>query len=142
VRVVFDRRLRASPAARLFSTLPAGPVIIITSRDAVRSQAERAAALTRAGVGLEVADTLADALTVLAGKDVQSVLLEGGAALHQAAWEERLVDYVQLYVAPMAVGHGTPLAPGPASAIASLQEQTIRMLGPDVLIEGYVHRPH
>ena len=30
-RVVFDRRLRTPPAARLFSTLDAGPVIIVTS---------------------------------------------------------------------------------------------------------------
>ena len=143
MRVVFDRRLRASPTARLFSTLQAGPVIIVTSPEAVRLRAERAAALEGAGATLETADaTIADALRLLAEKGVQSVLLEGGAALHQAAWEEGLVDYVQLYVSPVAIGQGTPLASGPASAIASLQEQTVRMLGPDVLIEGYVHRPH
>jgi len=142
-RVVFDRRLRASPTARLFSTIPAGPVIIITSPEAVRLQAERAGALARAGATLEVVDaTVSGALRRLAEKGIQSVLLEGGAALHQAAWEEGLVDYVQLYVAPVALGQGIPVAPGPASAISSLREQTVRMLGPDVLIEGYVHRPH
>ena len=31
-RVIFDRRLRTPPTARLFSTLTAGPVIILTSR--------------------------------------------------------------------------------------------------------------
>ena len=30
-RVVFDRRLRTPPGARLLSTLPAGPVIILTT---------------------------------------------------------------------------------------------------------------
>jgi hypothetical protein len=28
------------------------------------------------------------------------------------------------------------------STIASLVEQKVQVLGPDVLIEGYVHRPH
>ena len=34
-RVVFDRRLRTPPDARLFSTLSAGPVIILTSAEAL-----------------------------------------------------------------------------------------------------------
>ena len=51
-RVVFDRRLRAMPEARLFSTLSAGPVIIVTSAEAVRRQARRASALETAGATL------------------------------------------------------------------------------------------
>src|SRR5262245_40669662 len=49
-RVVFDRRLRTPPTARLFSTLSAGPVIILTSRgrlaqtSAARSRLERGGA--------------------------------------------------------------------------------------------------
>ncbi len=48
-RVVFDRRLRAAPEARIFSTLADGPVIILTSRDAVRQHGERARALEERG---------------------------------------------------------------------------------------------
>ena len=33
-------------------------------------------------------------------------LLEGGAALHEAAWAEDVVDYVRLYVTPQSVGPG------------------------------------
>jgi diaminohydroxyphosphoribosylaminopyrimidine deaminase/5-amino-6-(5-phosphoribosylamino)uracil reductase len=144
IRVIFDRRLRASPSARLFSTLPAGPVIILTSPEATRLQSDRAQALERAGATLEVVDgTMSSALRALAGRGIQSVLLEGGAAVHQAAWDEGLVDYVQLYVAPVATGQDGPaVAAGLASAVASLLEQKVRVLGPDVLIEGYVHRPH
>src|SRR4029453_9710345 len=53
VRVVFDRRLRTPPAARMLSTLDAGPVIIMTtasSRDDRRANAE---ALTAAGARIE-----------------------------------------------------------------------------------------
>ena len=36
-RVIFDRRLRADPDARIFSTIAAGPVIILTSVEARRA---------------------------------------------------------------------------------------------------------
>jgi diaminohydroxyphosphoribosylaminopyrimidine deaminase/5-amino-6-(5-phosphoribosylamino)uracil reductase len=74
---------------------------------------------------------------------VQSLIVEGGAAIHGAFWDESLVDYVQLYVAPMWIGaEGVPLLDGRSFASASLIERHVEPLGPDVLIEGYVHRPH
>jgi len=108
----------------------------------MRLHGERAEALERAGATLEVVDaTMAAALRALARRGIQSVVLEGGAGVHRAAWDEGLVDYVQLYVAPVAIGlHGPPVAAGPA--LATLVEQNVRVLGSDVLIEGYVHRPH
>jgi diaminohydroxyphosphoribosylaminopyrimidine deaminase/5-amino-6-(5-phosphoribosylamino)uracil reductase len=143
-RVIFDRRLRASPSARLFSTLSAGPVIILTSSDARLQHAERAEALERAGAVLEVVEpSMAAAMRALARRGIQSVLLEGGAGIHQAAWDEGLVDYVQVYVAPMILGPPGPrVASGPSSAMTSLVEPKVQAFGPDVLIEGYVHGPH
>lgn len=148
-RVVFDRRLRAVPAARLFSTVAAGPVIIVTSCHAQSSRPERADALERAGATVLALNeaTMIEALRALAERDIQSLVLEGGPALHQAAWDAGVVDFVQLYVALVALAgshasDGAPVALGRDVSIASLVEQTVRMLGPDVLIEGYVHRPH
>jgi diaminohydroxyphosphoribosylaminopyrimidine deaminase/5-amino-6-(5-phosphoribosylamino)uracil reductase len=148
-RVVFDRRLRAVPAARLFSTVAVGPVIIVTSRHAQSSRPERADALERAGATVLALNepTMIEALRALAERDIQSLVIEGGPALHQAAWDAGVVDFVQLYVAPVALAgshasEGAPVALGRDVGIASLVEQTVRMLGPDVLIEGYVHRPH
>lgn len=153
-RVVFDRRLRASPDARLFSTRAAGPVIIVTSRDGQRRHPDRADALERAGATLLALEepAMMEALRALADRDVQSLVLEGGPVVHQAAWDADVVDYVQLYIAPVTLGHaqvasaseGVPvtLAFGRDVALASLVEQKVQMLGPDVLIEGYVHRPH
>jgi diaminohydroxyphosphoribosylaminopyrimidine deaminase/5-amino-6-(5-phosphoribosylamino)uracil reductase len=143
-RVVFDRRLRVSPGARLFSTLSTGPVIILTSPEATREHPDRVDALERAGATIEAAErTMKAALQALARRGIQSLVLEGGAGVHQAAWNEGLIDYIQLYVAPMTCGPaGPPLAAGPASTIASLVEQRVQVLGPDVLIEGYVHGPH
>lgn len=143
-RVIFDRGLRASPDARVFSTLSAGPVIILTSPEARLRHVEQVRALEEAGaklVSVEDPD-LTSAVRLLGQRGIQSVLLEGGAAIYQAAWEEGIVDYVQLYVAPVALGtQGPALLDGRAFATASLFEQKVRTLGPDVLIEGYVHRP-
>ncbi len=151
-RVVFDRRLRVVPEARIFSTLAAGPVIIVTSRDAQSQNRERADALERAGATLLALDdpTIAEALRLVADRDIQSLVLEGGPVVHRAAWDARVVDYVQLYIAPMTIAgaqahpraEGVLLALGPIGTLASLVEPDVRILGPDVLIEGYVHRPH
>ena len=144
-RVIFDRRLRTSPAARVFSTLSAGPVIIVTSAKATDLRRDRAQALEQAGAALVAMDdpTMTESLQAIAESGIQSVLLEGGPAVQQAAWEAGVVDYIQLYIAPVAVGgNGPALAEGPGVAVASLVERHVRMLGPDVLIEGYVHRAH
>jgi diaminohydroxyphosphoribosylaminopyrimidine deaminase/5-amino-6-(5-phosphoribosylamino)uracil reductase len=143
VRVVFDRRLRTPARARLLSTLSAGPVIILTAAESLQS--DRAEALQEAGARLIAAPIpgLGAALSVLPALDVQSLVLEGGAQVHRAAWDEGVVDYVQLYVAPAWLGEeGVPFLADCAFSPASLIERKVEQVGPDVLIEGYVHRPH
>ena len=120
-RVIFDRRRRTPASARVFSTLEQGPVMVAGSPG----------------------DDLKSVLRQLASEGIQSLLLEGGAQLHAAAWDEGLVDYVQLYVAPSALGgDGVPLFGGRPWSPASLIDPRVEILGPDTLIEGYVHRPH
>jgi diaminohydroxyphosphoribosylaminopyrimidine deaminase/5-amino-6-(5-phosphoribosylamino)uracil reductase len=144
-RAVFDRRLRTPPGARLFSTLSDGPVIILTSVESMHQQLQRVRDLERAGATLVASaePTVVAALQALARHNVQSVLLEGGAAIHRAAWDENVVDFVQFYIAPMLLGEqGVPFLQGRLFSTASLVEPRVVPLGPDVLIEGYVHRPH
>jgi diaminohydroxyphosphoribosylaminopyrimidine deaminase/5-amino-6-(5-phosphoribosylamino)uracil reductase len=144
-RVVFDRRLRVPPTAQLFSTLATGPVIVPTSAQALRDSGAAVDALRTAGATVLAAggDELRPRLELLGSLGVQSVLLEGGAALHCAAWDEGLVDAVQLYVAPVSLGpDGVPLLDGRGFVSTALLERRVDLLGPDVLIEGYVHRPH
>jgi diaminohydroxyphosphoribosylaminopyrimidine deaminase/5-amino-6-(5-phosphoribosylamino)uracil reductase len=143
VRVIFDRRLRTPPTARIFSTLDAGPVLVVTTESGLRESGSRTA-LERAGATIVVPEApgIAAALRELPARDVQSIVIEGGAALHAAFWDARLVDYVQLFVAPVTLGeHGVPLDNRAFSTFA-LFDRRIEVLGPDVMIEGYVHRPH
>lgn len=142
-RVVFDRRLRTPPHARLFSTLASGPVIILTSPAALANVA-RACALEQAGatlIGLEDG-SLRTALEALPAHGIHSLVLEGGATVHGAAWDAGLVDFMQVYVAPVAIGAGgLRFLGGRVWSPDALIDASTTALGPDVLTEGYVHRP-
>ena len=141
-RVIFDRQLRTPPDARILSTRDAGPVIIVTTA-AAASRKELLKALEARGAEIEVADgTLRSALRRLGERQVGSLLLEGGAAIHAAAWDDHLVDYVRLYVTPHTLGEGgVALLPGRTFSSAELRDRRAYALGPDTVIEGYVHRP-
>ena len=141
IRVVFDRSLRMPPTARLLSTLDAGPVIIVASDRAASRGAERRA-LESHGAEVWVTDgTVGHALRRLGMRQVASLLLEGGATLHGAAWDEDLVDFVRLYVTPRILSRGVALLPDRGFSSAALVDRRVAALGPDVLIEGYVHGP-
>lgn len=142
LRVVFDRRLRTPARSRLLSTGAAGPVMIMTTAASIDTPAAR----TLAAAGAELvptAGTIRSALAVLHARGIRSVLLEGGAAIHAAAWDEAVVDFVRLYVAPVALGErGVPLLAERAFSTAALAGLHVETLGDDVLVEGYVHGPH
>jgi len=141
-RVIFDRRLRTPPDARVLSTLDAGPVIIVTT-SAAADRAELREPLEARGAEIEVTDNgaLDQALRRLGQREIGSLLLEGGAELHAAAWDAGLVDAVWLYVTPHVLGaEGVALLPGRTFSVADLRDRRVEPLGPDVMIEGHVHR--
>jgi len=139
-RVVFDSRLRTPPAARVFSTLEAGPVIIVSTPSAVEADPDRLADLVEAGADVhcvQEGDTLTTAVEWLALRGVSSMMVEGGARLHRAFWDARLVDRVQIYRTPATLGPGgVQWIPEPLG----LSPMTESRLGADTLLEGYVYR--
>ena len=141
LRIVFDRRLRTPPGARLFSTLDHGPVIIFTEQRALEAFPQRVSALRSTGADVEPCEGLADAVRHLGRRSVTSLLVEGGAGLYQAAWTARIVDYVQVYIAPRFIGQaGVPFLPDGSLSLTALVDGRVTVCGPDVLVEGYVHR--
>lgn len=145
IRVIFDRRLRTPPAARVLSTLESGPVIIVTDPDASASQ-EPLIALTRVGASVEAisldGSTFEDAaLRRLTQIGVSSVILEGGPTTHSAFWDRGLVDRVQMYVVPRSIGpDGLGWWASADQVVAQLEDVRRTRLGADMLIEGDVHR--
>jgi diaminohydroxyphosphoribosylaminopyrimidine deaminase / 5-amino-6-(5-phosphoribosylamino)uracil reductase len=140
-RVIFDRSLRMPVGARVLSTLDAGPVMILTTQEAA-GKAEIPDRLEAMGAEIIVAGgSFRDGLLALGARGVSSLLLEGGAAIHEAAWQEKMVDYVRLYVTPHLLGpSGLRFLGGRPLSALEVVEPRIAPLGPDVLMEGYVHR--
>ena len=144
-RVIFDRRLRTPPSARVLSTLDAGPVIIVTGEHACASAPEKSAALGAAGARLLAlpTDDLAAACRALLREGVTTLVLEGGAALHRAALDADIVDAVDLYITPRRLGEsGLAWMENRRFDWESLEHTSAVWLGPDILVEGHVHRNH
>jgi diaminohydroxyphosphoribosylaminopyrimidine deaminase/5-amino-6-(5-phosphoribosylamino)uracil reductase len=143
-RVVFDRRLRTSADARLLSTLSDGPVIVITAPLTTEDRRRRADVLRSAGASIEEIDGeafLNAALPRILERGVTSMTVEGGPTLHAAFWRAGLVDRVQLFVSPRALGpSGVRWIDVPAAIVPMLHDVTAIPVGDDVAIEGYVHR--
>lgn len=141
VRVVFDRSLRASPGARLFSTLDAGPVIILTTAAAAGRHSARADALTRAGATLiEVPGDVRHDVRALLRFDVSTLLLEGGATLHRAAWRAGVIDRLHVITAPVSLGaEGVKAFGGLELPLSELVPIKVDQLGPDQWMEADVH---
>jgi diaminohydroxyphosphoribosylaminopyrimidine deaminase/5-amino-6-(5-phosphoribosylamino)uracil reductase len=140
-RVVFDRRLRTPATARLLTTLSAGPVIIMTTAAASSRYPERIQALAAAGATIvEGAGELRADLGALLRFDISTLLLEGGAALHAAAWQAGVIDRVHLIVAPTALGDGGVKAfDGLDVPMSELIPVKVERLGPDAWMEADVH---
>lgn len=141
-RVVFDRRLRTSPNARVLETLRDGPILILTGAQAAADR--RKERLRLEGVGAEVlvpeGGDIGGALGCLGARGITTLVLEGGAALHRAIWEAGLVDRVRIFVAPAVLGgDGVDWLADRASVLADLTAFRVRALGSDVEMVGDVH---
>ena len=141
-RVVFDRRLRVSPSAALFATLEVGPVVIVTTEASAVERSEAVAQLRGIGARVEPlrSGSIRDAMTRLGALEITSLLLEGGATIHRAAWEADVVDRVQRYVAPITLGTDGVAWLGDDISMAKLYDSRVHSYGLDVLFEGYVQR--
>ena len=91
------------------------------------------------GSELELVDGPLDtALTRLGAEGVQSLLLEGGAALASSFLAADLVDKLELFVAPQTAGAGL-IAPLPDPE--RLSRLAVRAVGNDAWLTAYVHAP-
>lgn len=144
VRAVFDRRLRTPPTARLLSTLPDGPVIILTSARAMHDAADRVAALRDAGATVVPSgDDIAGGLRALLAFDVSAVLVEGGAVIHRTLFDAGLVDTVHLIVSSRRLGPGgVPLFGTGVIGVPGLEPRACSQVGVDCWMEFDVHGNH
>ena len=140
-RVIFDWRARVPASARVFSTLSEGPVIMIVSEAALATHRGALAALEARGVTVQpfAQPGIRPVLEWLGGREVVSLLVEGGPALHDRFLDEGLADRVQWVVTPKTLEQGVPIGGPPRRALWASPPRT-RVLGEDTLVEFDVHR--
>ena len=144
MRVVFDRRLRTPPDARLFSTLSDGPIMIMSTRSSVDARRPAVDALERAGarvVAMDSAGLQSSFAWLLRDSGIGSLVVEGGAALHRALFDAGLVDAVHAYITPARLGErGLSWMPPGRITLSELRDRRSDWFGDDVRVEGYVYR--
>lgn len=140
-RVVFDRRLRLPLDAALLATREAGPIVVAASSEQCAAAPERVRALEQAGVEVwPVSDGPREVVESLHAREHRLLLVEGGPRLHEAFWRAGLVDVVQQYLTPVALGAGAVAWAQPPGRF--MPPSCVVPLGPDVLVESHVHRTH
>jgi diaminohydroxyphosphoribosylaminopyrimidine deaminase/5-amino-6-(5-phosphoribosylamino)uracil reductase len=106
-RVVFDSEARLPLRSKLVRGVAEVPVTVVCSRAASRTSVQ---ALESAGVDVIVATgqnecaRVESALDELGGRDVQSLLLEGGPHLAGAFLEAGEIDEARMFLAPLMIG--------------------------------------
>jgi diaminohydroxyphosphoribosylaminopyrimidine deaminase/5-amino-6-(5-phosphoribosylamino)uracil reductase len=86
-------------------------------------------------------EPLAAILADLGKKNVVSVTIEGGGSVLGHALDQRLIDKVQIYIAPILTGGGVPAFAGDGarstSESARLDRIGFERIGPDLCVTGY-----
>src|SRR4051794_1290025 len=117
-RVVFDSSARLPLSSSLVKTVSEAPLLVATGPDA---PAARVAALADAGAEVIACDGsgpdhVRTVLAALGGREISSLMLEGGATLAGSFLDAGEVDELRLFVAPVILGGGVPLAAGGGAA--------------------------
>jgi diaminohydroxyphosphoribosylaminopyrimidine deaminase/5-amino-6-(5-phosphoribosylamino)uracil reductase len=114
-RVIFDSTARLPIDSALVRSVESAPLYVVAGAEA---DAGRVAALREAGA--EVLEPNGDrdrrlgaALDELGARGITSMLVEGGAELAGSLLAGAEVDELRVFIAPLVLGGGRPLAAGP-----------------------------
>lgn len=145
VRVVLDSRLRIPVSAKILRWIIEQPTIVCTTDQASNTKIHR---LERLGVRVWVMPrrssrvSLPAVLKRLGREGLTTVLIEGGATLNASALKERVVDHIQLYIAPKllgghdAVGLIGGTSPNRIQSAWQIDQIRVKQLGQDFCVTG------
>lgn len=141
VRVILDNRLRIPVDSTVVTTASATPTIVVSNSE----DTEKMKQLVDKGIDFveEDAHDLNAVLKALRGRELQSVLVEGGTEVAGAFRDAGLVDKLSLMIAPILVGGSeAPVAFGGKGAstieeAVALNDVSILRHGDDIEITGY-----
>lgn len=146
-RIIVDSQLSTPENAKVFSE--EGKVIIVTLKRPEAQETANRQILSQKATILEVREkngqvNLCDMMRKLANLEISSILVEGGGSLIGSLFDDRLVDKVNFFVAPRIIGGkeaiGSVEGRGARELIkaADLEDVSLKKIGSDFLIQGYV----
>ncbi len=135
-RIVFDRAADLSPQLTLVRSATETPTIVVVSPEAEAGRIKR---LETAGVSVQRAESLENALGALQEQGIHSLLVEGGGQLAGALLRAGMVDRYYWIQAPLWLGEeAVPALSGlPARALDQAERWRVierRALGDDTLL--------
>jgi diaminohydroxyphosphoribosylaminopyrimidine deaminase/5-amino-6-(5-phosphoribosylamino)uracil reductase len=148
LRIVLDSKLRLTPEARIVKTADDDLLVVTTTP----LTAPRVKNLQEAGVDVfhvrpsQTGIDLRIVLAELGRREILSALLEAGPKLNGSALSAQVVHKLVLFYAPKIAGStAVPFAAALNLEHAHIENLSIRQIGPDVAVEGYlqnVYRNH
>jgi len=140
-RIILDEQLKTPTSAKIFNTADEGPVIIFAGQGSESHQSFGAnVEVVRPSGGSQ--DVLV-VLDELAAREIQSVLIEGGATVAGRFLDAGLVDKISFFTAPLIIGgKDAPAAinnQGAAKLIDAYRLEDLEVVprGSDVEFTGY-----
>lgn len=147
IRIIVDSNLQIPVSARVLTVDSKASAIIVTTD---RADLRRISALEKFGNEIIVVPNkdgrvdLKVMLAELGRRNIQSILLEGGATLAAEAVRSEIVDRVAMFIAPIFLGgdDGAGVFSGVGcrklSDAVKLQNTRVQKFGDDILIEGEI----
>lgn len=146
IKIIVDTRLKTPLKARIFDE---GKVIIVTNKKITDSKAERLIKKGAQIINIGIKDgrvNLRQMMRKLAGIEISKIFVEGGGELIGSLFDEKLVDEVKFFISPKIIGGRNAVSSVAGKGVARLnsairlRDIKIRMIGEDLLVEGYVYR--
>lgn len=139
--IIVDSKLRIPLDALVLKE----PCIILTSEDHCEKKREALEKKAKVLVFGKKKVDLEKALEALYEENIGNVLLEGGSTLHEAMLRGKLVNEIQLYIAPKILGgkESLSLIEGvgfPLESPITIKNLHLETIGKEVLLKGHVHR--
>ena len=144
LRIVVDSQLQIDPECRMLKQKSTAKTLIAT----ISTDRKKISALQNSGAEVVVLPADSDRVSLsvlwreLGQRNIQRVLLEGGATLATAAFNKGLIDQLMLFVAPKILGGASPFRLFSGLGCTKMAEATqlvdvsFQSFGEDLLITG------
>lgn len=147
IKIVVDSKLSIPQDANIFSAK--NKVILVTLPVSPGQETENRKILSEKARILEVKEkagqiNLKDMIKKLAQLGITSVLVEGGGTLIGSLFDEGLVDKIMFFISPKIIGGREAISSVMGKGVSridkaiKLKEMSLKRIGEDFLIEGYV----